>query len=67
MGLNAHASIFSFRLIWDSVSGEQFNMVLHAPDDIPEGGAATVEGNVDKTIYSIARALLLIEVRDGQR
>jgi len=26
-------------------SGEQFNMVLLLPDDIPEGGA-TIEGNV---------------------
>ena len=27
--------------------GEQFNMVLLVPDDIPDGGATTVEGNVD--------------------
>ncbi|PUU76317.1 hypothetical protein B9Z19DRAFT_1115959 [Tuber borchii] len=29
--------------------GEQFNMVL-VPDDIPEGGATTIKGNVDKMI-----------------
>ena len=28
--------------------GEQFNMVLLVPDDIPEGGIITVEGNVDE-------------------
>lgn len=28
--------------------GEQFNMVLLVPDDIPEGGATTVEGNVEE-------------------
>ena len=27
--------------------GEQFNMVLLVPEDIPEGGATTIEGNVD--------------------
>jgi len=27
---------------------EQFNMVLLAPDDIPKGGATTIEGNVDE-------------------
>ena len=28
--------------------GEQFNMVLFVPDDIPEDGATTFEGNVDE-------------------
>ena len=28
--------------------GEQFNMVLLVPEDIPEGGATTIEGNVDE-------------------
>lgn len=28
--------------------GEQFNMVLLVPDDIPEGGATTVQGNVEE-------------------
>ncbi|KAH8144869.1 uncharacterized protein LAJ45_11139 [Morchella importuna] len=28
--------------------GKQFNMVLLVPDDIPDGGATTVEGNVEE-------------------
>jgi len=28
--------------------GEQSNMVLLVPDDIPEGGAMAIEGNVDE-------------------
>jgi len=27
---------------------EQLDMVLLVPDDIPDGGATTVEGNVDE-------------------
>ena len=29
-------------------SGEQFNMVLLVPDDIPESSSTTIEGNVDE-------------------
>lgn len=28
--------------------GKQFNMVLLVPDDIPDGGATTIEGNVEE-------------------
>ena len=28
--------------------GEQFNMALLVPDDIPEGGAIMIKGNVDE-------------------
>ncbi|KAG0132105.1 hypothetical protein HOY82DRAFT_484106 [Tuber indicum] len=42
MGPDAHAVNYVLK------GGEEFNMVLLVPDDIPEGGATTVEGNVDE-------------------